>query len=129
MLASVLTLLLSEKLIILLFGAPYLPSVGLLNLYIFSGVFVGLSTLSDRWYQLNNYSDFIFYKSLCGALTNIALNYFLIKLFGVWGAAVSTVLTLFFLVYIFDLFSKKTRPLLLLKISSLFRFYEFKKIS
>ncbi|MEL0238099.1 MAG: polysaccharide biosynthesis C-terminal domain-containing protein, partial [Gammaproteobacteria bacterium] len=128
-LASVLTLLLSEKLIILLFGAPYLPSVGLLNLYIFSGVFVGMSTLSDRWYQLNNLSDFIFYKSLWGALINIALNYFLIKLFGVWGAAISTVLTLVILVYIFDLFSKKTRPLLLLKVNSLFRLYDFKKIS
>ncbi|MBL6693310.1 MAG: flippase [SAR86 cluster bacterium] len=129
MLASVLTLLLSEKVIILLFGTPYLPSAGLLNLYIFSGVLVGLSTLSDRWYQLNNLSDFIFYKSLCGALTNIVLNYFLIKLFGVWGAAISTVLTLFILVYIFDLFSKKTRPLLLLKVNSLLRFYDFKKIS
>lgn len=128
MLASVLTLFLSEKLIVLLFGTPYLPSAGLLNLYIFSGVLVGLSTLSDRWYQLNNLSDFVFYKSLCGALINIALNYFLIKLFGVWGAAISTVLTLFILVYIFDLFSKKTRPLLLLKVNCLFRFYDFKKI-
>jgi len=128
-LAATTTFLLSDYLINILFGESYSLAAGLLDIYIFSGVFVGISALSDRWYQVKNLSNLIFYKSLSGALLNVLLNYILISSIGIWGAALATIFTLFFLSFIFDIFFESARELLLIKINSLYKLYSSDKTS
>lgn len=90
----VLVLALADKMIILLFGTDYMPSVASLKILIFSTFFVYLAigsgtvlVVADR--QILN---MCFY--LLGVLLNIILNLILIPRFGFVGAAISNVITM-----------------------------------
>ena len=111
------------------------------EMFVFTGVFVmfGLvyilpyfsQMLISYWSMFFDWSDIvndkksildILYYALnffVGAVTNIILNYFFIPSFGISGAAYSTILTYLLIIFLFDIFNKKTRVLLKIKYKSI----------
>jgi Na+-driven multidrug efflux pump len=57
---------------------------------------------------------------IIGITINIILNFIFITKFGVYGAAYSTILALFFLEFIYDFFDPKLREIHTLKFKSIF---------
>ena len=77
--------------------------------------------VNEHWYIKNSLQLNYAYNVFFGALLNIILNYVLILNYGSIGAAISTIITYFFIIFIFDFFSFKTKKLLDLKVKSLFK--------
>ena len=99
----------SEWIINLLFGAEYIVAADVLKIHIWAGIFVFLGVASSKWLIAENLQIYSMFNTAIGALINICLNYFLIKEYGIVGAAWSTLISYMFSGYICFLFFKKTR--------------------
>ena len=85
--------LLSDVLVILLYGEEYREAGQVLMIHIWAGVFVFLGVASSKWFiseGLQNYSTF---NTIVGAVANVLLNLLLIPAYGIYGAAIATVLS------------------------------------
>jgi O-antigen/teichoic acid export membrane protein len=82
-------------------------------------IFVFIGVVNEHWYISKNLQKYYALNVFIGAITNIILNYFLIPSFGISGAAYSTILTYLFIIFLFDIFNKKTRVLLKMKYKSI----------
>ncbi len=113
-------LFISSKYIIpFIFGKFYIDSVLTTLILSFSLIFVFFGVVNEHWYVDKNYQKYYAINVLLGAITNISLNYLLIPKFGINGAAYSTLVTYFLIIFLFDIFSNKTKKLLQIKINSL----------
>jgi len=88
-------MLLSNNIIELLFGIQYQEAAGVLQIYVWAGVFVFLGVASSQYLLAENYTRISFLRTLLGAITNIILNIILIPRYGIRGAAVATVVSQF----------------------------------
>jgi O-antigen/teichoic acid export membrane protein len=113
----------SKNLIDTLYGNAYYQAGPVLMLHIWGAVFIFLGEASSRWFISENLQRYLFYRTLMGAILNILLNYFLINHYGIYGAALSTIISQFFSVYIFNLFNKKTLPIFKLQTFAFFAPY------
>ncbi len=111
----------SEYLIPLIFGDVYQKSVTTTQILSFSIIFVFYGVVNEHWYISKNLQKFYAINVFIGAVMNIILNFFFISKFGINGAAYSTVVTYFFIVFIFDYLNYETRNLLMVKFKSLFK--------
>ncbi|MFA6340942.1 MAG: flippase [Candidatus Paceibacterota bacterium] len=81
---------LAPWLIQIMFGAAYASSVPILQIYIWSGIGLFLSTGLNRYFLAENRLKPIFYYNLLSLLANIILNMILIPRVGLTGAAWAT---------------------------------------
>lgn len=116
--------------ILLLYGDKFSASADVLKLHVWSGIFVFLGMAGSNHFVINNIQKYSFFKSLVGLITNIGLNFFLIPLLGIIGAAIATLISQFFASTLFLLFFKVLRPLFFQQVKSLnlFEVYSFLKI-
>lgn len=112
--------LLSDWLVMYLYGAVYREAGQVLMFNIWAGVFVFLGVASSSWLANENLQQFALYRTLSGATANVILNLILIPNYGIVGAAISTVISYMIAAFIFDLFSNKTRRMFLMKVDALF---------
>ena len=110
---------LSKYITSILFGEIYMESVLTTILLSISLIFVFFGVANEHWYISKNLQKYYALNVFIGAITNIILNYFLIPSFGISGAAYSTILTYLLIIFLFDIFNKKTRVLLKLKFKSI----------
>jgi O-antigen/teichoic acid export membrane protein len=103
------TTFLSTYVVKILYGDAYSEGGNILTIYIWSSVFVFLSVANGKWIISENLQIFRMISLLGAALINIILNYFLIQLIGLPGAAVSTLISYAFASYFSFLLTKKTR--------------------
>lgn len=92
-LAAILTVFAAKPLVLLLFGSEYESSAQVLLLYIWSGIFVNIAMAKAAWLKAMNYTKIQFISTLAGAAVNIGLNFFLIRHYGVIGAAWATIIS------------------------------------
>ncbi|WNJ19428.1 flippase [Pontibacter sp. G13] len=112
-----------------LFGASYAEAVPVLNIHIWTLVFVMLGSMVDKHLLMEGNQRFSFYRALVGLGVNIFLNLWLIPLWGITGAAVATlisqVVSSFLMMAIFPktrtVFWMECKALIGAEISSLFR--------
>ena len=109
----------SDFLINLFFGQNYLESVEIVKVLSLSIIFVFYGVINEHWYVKNNLQIYYAINVLIGAILNIILNYYLIKLIGIKGAAIATIFTYVFIIFIFDATNKKTYKLFRIKLKSL----------
>ena len=81
----------------------------LYKIYIWGFVFVSLGVVSSHWLVAENLEIHALLRSFYGAILNISLNWYLIPIYGITGAAYATLITQLFVAYIFFGFSKHTR--------------------
>ncbi|MDB5249665.1 MAG: Polysaccharide biosynthesis protein [Segetibacter sp.] len=110
----------SNWVINILFGPGFEDAAAVLKINIWCGVFVALGVASSQYLILEGLAKLSFYRSFAGALVNLLLNFVLIPIYGISGAALSTLIAQFTAAYIFDLFNKKTRQLFFMKTRSVF---------
>lgn len=87
------TTILSEKIILMLFGIPYLNSAIALKILIWSTVLIFLSSSPSRLIESSNKQIIITKIAFICTLENIMINILLIPYFSYLGAAVATVIT------------------------------------
>jgi len=114
------TAILSSWIVELLYGNEYLESSSVLIIHIWSGIFVFLGVASSKYLLAENYIKKTFYRTFVGALLNIIMNYYLIGIMGIKGAALSTFASHFFAAYFYDILDKDLRKMFILKTKSLF---------
>ena len=87
------TAILAPWIIKSLFGAQYSESVQILQIYVWSGIGVFLSTGINQYFIIENYLKTIFLYSLVSVVVNIVLNIILIPKIGLTGAAWATLIS------------------------------------
>ena len=113
------TTFLSTLVVEFLYGKEYLGSSSVLIIHIWTGVFVFLGVASSKYLLAENFIKKTFYRTFIGALLNIIMNYYLIRIIGIQGAAISTLVSHFFAAYLYDFFDKDLRNMFIFKTKSL----------
>ena len=108
----------SDLIVSILFGSQYTQASEILAILSWSIVFSSVSAVFIKILYIEGFEKKYLYKYLFGVIINTVLNYFLIKEYGVRGAAMATLITLFAVSYIFDLFDKELRKFYYLKFIS-----------
>ena len=101
--------LLARPAIGIAYGSRYLPAVLPMRIYAWSTAFSYIGVARAVWMQCENKINLEVIISLFGAITNILLNYILIRLYGTVGAAIAAVLTQVLTNFIFLFVMKDTR--------------------
>lgn len=107
---------LSNWLTTLLYGQEYQEAGPVLMVHIWAGVFVFLGVAFSKYLTSENLVIKSFYRTTAGAVVNIALNFFLIPVYGILGAAIATLLGQMFANLIYDLFDRDLRAHLFIKL-------------
>lgn len=101
---------LSGPIVNVLFGEEFAPGANILSLYIWSGVFTFMGVANSKWIIIENLQAFRMVCLVIAGILNVALTYVFIKLIGLEGAAVATLVAYSFANYFFLLFIPKGRP-------------------
>lgn len=112
--------LFSDWIITTLYGNLYTGAGDVLMIHIWACLFVFLGVAGGKWYLIENLQYLNFYRTAIGAIVNISLNFYLIPLYGAYGAAIATVISYGIAAYILDGFSSKTRVLFIAKSRAIF---------
>jgi O-antigen/teichoic acid export membrane protein len=99
----------SEWIIELLYGEQYSQAASVLTIHIWAGVFVFLGVASSKWFVTENLQKYSFYRTMAGAIVNILLNYILIPLYSIYGAAIATLISQAVASYLFNVTNIKLR--------------------
>jgi polysaccharide transporter, PST family len=113
LLISIAISLLSAPIISLLFGSTFLPSVEVLQVYIWTVVFVFAGVAFNQILVIENMQVVVLYKTLIGVCINVILNLLLIPGYGALGAAMATIVTQFVSSVGANFFFKNSRELFL----------------
>lgn len=100
---------LSDWMIYFLYGAQFSEAGGVLMVHIWSAVFVFLGVASSKWFVAEGLQRYSFYRTLFGAILNIGLNLVLIPQYGIYGAAIATLVSQTVASYLFNVINKKSR--------------------
>lgn len=111
---------LSDLIVDLLYGGQYNQAGSVLMIHIWTGVFVFLGLAFGRYLTTENLTKKSFYRTLLGAVLNVILNYILIPIYGINGAAIATLLGQFIANYVYDFFDKDLHHQLKMKTMSFF---------
>ena len=103
--------LLSDILIDFLYGDAYVEATNVLVIHIWSGIFVFLGLVSEKWLIVENLQKISLYNTAVGVLINITLNFLLINKIGINGAAWATLASYAFSQYFMLLIWNKTRKI------------------
>lgn len=114
------------NIIALLYGESFADAEAVLSLTIWSGLFVSWGMASSQFLLTENLSTITLYKSLAGAVVNIAFNLVLIPAYGIIGAAIATLIS-YFVAAFFVVFFAKTRQQSVMMLKSLLPISAFKK--
>lgn len=90
--------LFSEKIISGLFGGKYTIAHQALTILVFTGILVSMRHIYRQKFIFDGTTKIAFYGSFGGAVVNVVLNFFLIPLFGIRGAAMTTFISQIFII-------------------------------
>jgi O-antigen/teichoic acid export membrane protein len=76
-----------------IYGAEFIQAAGVLSIYVWAGVPIFLSMVLSTYLLAENRNIISFTSSFIGMVANIALNLWLIPLYGIYGAAVATLIS------------------------------------
>lgn len=121
------TIFWSDYMVILLYGPDYKAAGSVLVIHILSLLFAFQRVPSEYWVLSENLKYFEVYKTLLGLGMNVTLNFYFIPLYGINGAALATLISMFVAGYFsyalyskaFVIFKMMTRTLFLLNLNLL----------
>ena len=90
---SIVVCIFAKLAIWILYGEAYLGAVSSLRIVIWSELFSMIGTMRGIWILCENKNKYVKYYLAMGTVVNIVLNFILIPILGIEGAAVSTLLT------------------------------------
>lgn len=117
---------LSDIIIDLIYGSQYDKSGSILMIHIWTGVFVFIGVVFSGYLTIENQTKKAFYRTLLGAILNVILNYLLIPIYGIKGAAIATLAGQLTSNYLYDIFDKELHGQLKMKTKAFFPVHLFK---
>lgn len=111
----------STDLIVFLYGDAYEAAGPILSIYVWAGLATFLGIASSQFLTIENLLRLSMYRTLMGLVVNVGLNYILIPMYGIAGAAISTLISYFIATFMLLAFDK-TRIQCLLMIKSMMFF-------
>lgn len=111
---------LSTPLVGVLYGSDFLSAARVLGVLIFSIPVTYVSVMSTRYLLRRGEHKEILLRQLTGVIVNIGLNVWLIPVFGILGAAITTLCTDLVIAFALDFGRPRYRELRLLKCKALF---------
>ena len=111
---------LSESIVLLLLGANFQEAGQVLMIHVWATLFIFIGVASAKYLIAEEMTILSLKRTIIGAVINVVLNYYLIQLYGVSGAAMATVLSLFVANLLFDLSDRRLHAQFFLKIKSFF---------
>jgi len=106
---AIITTLLADWIVSILYGSIYQEATTILQIYIWAFVFVSLGVVSSKYLVAENLEIYALYRSIVGVIINITLNWYLIPIYGIKGAAFATLITQIFVAYLFLFCFRSTR--------------------
>lgn len=88
--------ILAKYIIRILYGTEFIPAVLALQIVVWYTTFAYMGSVRNIWILGENKQKYLWILNLAGALLNIILNALLINLYGLYGAAVASLITQFF---------------------------------
>ncbi len=110
----------SGMLVNILFGSAYQAASGVLAIQIWGGIFVFIGVASGVFFTAENYTRKTLYRTALGAVSNVLLNIVMIPLYGIYGAAVATLISQFVVNLAYDFFDDDVKEIRNIKIKSFF---------
>lgn len=101
--------LLSDQLVILLYGTAYREAGQVLMIHIWAGIFVFLGVASGKWFINEGLQKYSTINTVVGAIANVILNLILIPKYGIYGAAIATVIAQSLASYFMNICFSETR--------------------
>lgn len=103
----------------MIYGSGYAESVAVLYVHVWCGLMVCFAQVSGAWLINERMTRINLVRNLCGAGLNLVLNWILIPLCGVMGAAIATLSSFVFAYLLFDFMHPSLRRMGVLKLKSL----------
>ena len=104
---AITTIFCSEFLIVSIFGLQFIEAEGSLIILMLASPFIALRTLSVRYMIVEGYENKIAARTLFTLFVNIILNWILIPIYGIEGAGISTLISLFIGSYVVNYFDSE----------------------
>ncbi|MFA0052391.1 flippase [Vibrio breoganii] len=82
---------LSPLIVSFAFGDAYLDSISVMRLHLFSGLCVAIGTVTGKLLVIENLQRFSLFHATTGVALNCSLNFVLIPIYGINGAALATI--------------------------------------
>ena len=100
---------LSDRLIVIIFGAPYQAAGQILLVHVWASIFVFWGVASSKWLLVENLQVLALINVVSGVAVNLFLNYKLIPVYGVVGAAYATLISYAVASYFMNIIFAKSR--------------------
>jgi O-antigen/teichoic acid export membrane protein len=97
----------------------YVESFNVLVIYIWILIPYFYNQITYRWLMIKNKVKDNLTRLLCGLIINFTLNFILIPIYGIYGAAFSTLISFLFIGFLIDIFFDYSRKLFIFKLQSL----------
>ena len=112
--------LIAQPLITIMFGEAYQPAASILVIHIWAALFIFMRAAFSKWILIENVLMFSLITQGMGALANVALNYWLIPIYGGEGAAYATLISYATASYVALVLYSKTRLVFWMMTKSIF---------
>jgi O-antigen/teichoic acid export membrane protein len=122
------TTFLSDWVIVSLYGDEFQSAGAVLSIHIWAGLFVFLGVARGTWILTENLQRYSFIYTLLGAISNVILNFFMIPVYGIAGAAYATLISQFVSVVVVPFLIQKTRSSVYMMGKSIFFISSVKNI-
>ncbi|WP_028765176.1 flippase [Shewanella colwelliana] len=114
-LMSLFSLFFARDIVTIVFGEDYLKGVFVFQILMWSSMFAAMGSLTMRFLTVEKLERKVALRSFFALTVNVCLNFLLIPLYGINGAAISTLISLILANYVIDFFDKDLKKLLLIK--------------
>jgi O-antigen/teichoic acid export membrane protein len=111
--------LFGKYLLDMIYGSEFSEVFYILQIHAWTGIFSGLLVVSGKWYINEGLTKLALTRNLFSLFVGVFLNYLLIPLYGLQGAAYSVLIAIICSSLIFDLLGKSTRHQFFLKLESI----------
>ena len=93
---SILITIFSSLIIRIIYGPAYSSAIVCLRIVVWYTTFSYYGGAKDIWILAEEKQKYLVWLNMCGALANVGLNFILIPLLGISGAAIASLITQFF---------------------------------
>lgn len=114
----------AEVIVVSLYGEVFREAGILLSLFSIRMLFIYMGIAKSSYITNENLFKYTMVTAFAGAISNIAINYMLIPLYGAVGAIIATILSFSISIFAIDFFYFKTRSNIILMFKSMFSFWK-----
>jgi O-antigen/teichoic acid export membrane protein len=115
-----------HQIIYLLYGEKFIETSKVLAISVWASLFVFVGVGSGKFLLAENLQKFYLWRTFYGMIVNIILNFILIPLHGIQGAAVAMLVTQATATYLFDMFNRETKKIFFMKTYAIIPFRSYK---